>query len=1196
MKLAERWNPALARKLLAIAAGLLALWALAGFLLLPAILRPVAERRLAQALHRPVTLRRLALNPFTLSATLEGLDVKEKGGGPFLSFERLFLNLQAISIFKGGPVVRAVSLTKPSITVVRKEDGTYNCQDLLDEASRPKPPDEKPLRFSVNNIRIEGGSVDFDDRPERTKHTVRDMRIGIPFLSNIPSQVEITTQPVFEAKINGAPFTLRGEAKPFSETHEARVEINVADVDLPFYLAYVPAKMPSRLTAGRLDANLTVAFRQPPKGRPALILSGTAALKKVAVEIGGKPLAACDRLEAALATFDVFGEKARLSSVKAVRPEMWVERGRTGKYNVLAALPPAPEAGKKAVTEAPKKAGAPPHPFLVEVAEAGIEGGKIHYDDLSLAPPFRAVWSDLAVSVKGLSTAPGKTASLEASVKSDAGETFKNSGSFSLDPVAVEGEISAAALPLKRYEPFYRDAVRFDVDDGVLDLKTKYRFAAGANASTTLTGLSAELKSPRLRKRGVKEPFFTAPSVTLAGTSVDPGKHAAAVGELASAGGSLAVFRDKDGSVDLLRLTADSPAPPPSTPREAPWTVALGRLALNGYTVSILDREPARTGRYSLTKVNLSLEKVSTARGSKGTLAADFGVDGKGIAGVRGPVGLDPIFADLKVAVKAIPLVPIQPYVVQDFKVSLGRGTISADGTLKFGEGPNSKASLTYTGNALIRDLLVLEQATNLDFLRWESFSAQGMKAGFNPMYVEMSRLALSGFACDLTIERDGTTSLQRVLGTPASKREDESGEAETAPAPPSPAPAAPAASEKVPIRIDSLTLQGGRIAFADKFVQPNYSATVANLEGRMSGLSTVAGTVASLDVKGTLANHSPLQIQGSVNPLAATAFADVKATFKDIDLPPFTPYSDKYAGYPIARGTLTMEVAYKLENRKLAAQNHFLVDQFEFGEKVESKDATKLPVRLAVSLLRDKDGLIDLDLPIEGSLDDPKFKIWGVLWKVVGNLVGKAITAPFSLLGKLLGGGGGQEFSSVDFADGRETLDEAAKKKLDALAKALANRPALKLEATGRVSGDKDREALKQLRLERKVKAQKLAGLSKTGEAPASVDDVVLDEKEYETWLAKAYKKESFSKPRNALGFAKSLPASEMRELMLANLSATDDDLRQLALSRASAVKDYLTSSGKIEAARIFVLEPGAKPVEPPGKPSGSRVDFSLR
>jgi outer membrane protein OmpA-like peptidoglycan-associated protein len=404
-----------------------------------------------------------------------------------------------------------------------------------------------------------------------------------------------------------------------------------------------------------------------------------------------------------------------------------------------------------------------------------------------------------------------------------------------------------------------------------------------------------------------------------------------------------------------------------------------------------------------------------------------------------------------------------------------------------------------------------------------------------------------------------------------------------------------PAAGDVVPIRIDTLTLQGGRIGLADHFIQPNYSATLADLAGRVTGLSSREGTVAQLDVRGRLANHSPFQIAGSINPLAAAAFADVKASVRDIDLPPFTPYSGKYAGYIITRGALTMEVSYKLQNRKLTAQNRFLVDQFEFGEKVESKAATKLPVKLAVSLLKDRTGVIDLDLPIEGSLDDPKFRIGKVVWKLIGNLIGKAVTAPFALLGKLFGGGG-QELSSVDFADGRDAPDEAAKKKLDALAKALESRPALKLEATGRFSGEKDREGLRRLRLDRKVKAQKLADLAKMGEAPASVDDVAVGENEYEALLKKAYKKEKFPKPRNVLGIAKDLPAQEMENLMLANLPVTDDDMRQLALSRANAVKDYLTGPGKIEVARVFVLEPGEKPAELTGKARASRVDFSLR
>ncbi len=362
-----------------------------------------------------------------------------------------------------------------------------------------------------------------------------------------------------------------------------------------------------------------------------------------------------------------------------------------------------------------------------------------------------------------------------------------------------------------------------------------------------------------------------------------------------------------------------------------------------------------------------------------------------------------------------------------------------------------------------------------------------------------------------------------------------------------------------------------------------------------MTGLSSADGTVAALDLRGTLANHSPLQISGSVNPLAAATFADIKASFRDIDLAPFTPYSGKYAGYKIASGNLTVEVAYKLENRKLQASNRFLVTGFDFGEKVESKDATKLPVRLAVSLLKDKDGVIDLDLPVEGSLDDPKFRIGKVIWQILGNLIAKAATAPFALLGKLLGGKG-EEYSSVDFADGVATLDDAARKKLDSLAKALENRPALKLQATGCFSGEADLEGLRRARLARKVKAQKLADLVKKGAAPASVDEVVVDPAEYPEYLKKAYKKEKFPKPKTALGFAKEIPAEEMEKLMLANETVGDADLRTLALARANAVKDYLTGPGKIDGGRIFVLEPSDKPAAPKDKARASRVDFSLK
>lgn len=1202
------------RRIFAVIAGILALWTVVGFLLLPRILRPVVERKLAATLHRPVMLSRLSLNPFTLSAALEGLDVKERdGAGPFLSFERLSVNLESVSLFRGGPVIRAIALTKPFVTLVRHEDGTYNVQDLIDEFTKPPPAGEekKPLRFSLNNIRIEGGTVDFDDRPKRTKHAVRNLTIGIPFLSNIPSKVEITTLPVLEANVNGAPFALRGRTKPFSPTRETELDLDFTDVDVPDYLGYLPAPTPWKLTSGRLDTKLKVAFTRSPEGTPALVVSGSAALRRIATELGGKPMAKCERFEAAVDSVDVFGRRAQVQSLKAVGPEIWVGREKTGDFTILAALEtPAASTARAAGAPTPPKTKAPQRPFLVEITAIGIEHGRVHYEDLALSRPFQSDLGEVAVSVKNFSTASGKKASLEIFAKADTGETFRNTGSVSMAPLALEGEFAAAGLELERYGPFYRELVTFDVDDGVLDLRTRYRFTTGADASTTLSDLSAKVASPRLTRRGEKQPFFKAQTITLAETSLDLAKHDVAVGELTSAGGVLAVARDKDGNADITNLMAQPPQGAPAQSPSAPWNVVVGRLALDGYTVKVDDRAPERRARYALTKLNLDLLNLSTERGAKATLAARFGVDGRGVASAKGPVGLSPIFADLKVDVKRIDLVPLQGYVLPSIKLSLARGALTGAGRLAFGEGAAGKAKFVYKGNALVSGLLAVEDATKLDFFKWETFSLEGMRAGFNPVFLEASKLDISGLGFDFTIERDGTTNLSKVVGKPVPLDEDEE-ESEaavaaaapaaavaeppvpTAPAAVSPAPAA--AAEVIPIRIDTLTVRGGRIGLADHFIQPNYAATITDLTGRVTGLSSKTGTVAQLDVKGSLANHSPLTMTGSVNPLAATAFADVKASFRDIDLPPFTPYSGKYAGYAIARGGLTMEVSYKLQNRKLSAQNRFLIDQFEFGDKIESPTATKLPVRLAVSLLKDRNGIIDVDLPIEGSLDDPKFRFGKIVWKLIGNLIVKAATAPFALLGKLFGGDDA-DLSSVEFADGSALPDEAAKKKLDALARAMENRPALKLEATGRFSGNTDSEGLKRLRFERKLKAQKLADLAKKGEAPASVDDVVVDEKEYETYLTKAYKKEKFDKPRNVLGIAKKLPMAEMESLMLANIAVTDDDLRQLAFARANVVKDYLTGPGKVETARVFVLEPSRTPAEGKEGVRASRVDFSLQ
>jgi hypothetical protein len=286
--------------------------------------------------------------------------------------------------------------------------------------------------------------------------------------------------------------------------------------------------------------------------------------------------------------------------------------------------------------------------------------------------------------------------------------------------------------------------------------------------------------------------------------------------------------------------------------------------------------------------------------------------------------------------------------------------------------------------------------------------------------------------------------------------------------------------------------------------------------------------------------------------------------------------------------------VAYKVENRKLEAQNNVFLDQLTFGEKVDSPDATKLPVQLAVSLLKNSRGEIDVNLPIGGSLDDPQFSVGGIIIKVIVNLIVKAVTAPFALLGSMFGGG--EELAYVEFDYGRAAIGPEAEKKLQTLTKALLDRPGLKLEIAGRVDPANDREGLKQVSVERKVKAQKLNDLVKKGEQAGSAGEVQVGKEEYAKYLERAYKQEKFPKPRNMIGLAKDLPPEEMEKLMLTHAEVGEEDLRQLANQRAAVIKEFLAQQGKVPEERLFLIKPNLTGEEAKDKGRISRVDFTLK
>jgi hypothetical protein len=505
-----------------------------------------------------------------------------------------------------------------------------------------------------------------------------------------------------------------------------------------------------------------------------------------------------------------------------------------------------------------------------------------------------------------------------------------------------------------------------------------------------------------------------------------------------------------------------------------------------------------------------------------------------------------------------------------------------------------------WTGNVAVTDFAALDRPTSSDLVRWKSLSLDALDVATTPFKASVGRIGAEDYYARVIVYQDGTLNLARLL-TPGASPE---------PAPDAPPATIPARErEALPIAIGRIELARGAVNLSDFFVRPNYSANLTDVTGTVSAMtSEQAGDIAfSARVERT----APVEVQGRIQPFAKELSLDVTAKARDVDLPPLTPYSVKYAGYGIEKGKLTFDVHYRIENRRLTAENQLVLDQLTFNrERVDSPTATKLPVLLAVSLLKDSRGVINLKLPISGTLDDPKFSVWGVIVQIFVNLIGKAATAPFALLASAFGGQG-EELSTVPFAPGSAALGEVAGKRVATLSKALADRPALRLDIGGRADPGADRAAMTRNAVDDAMKRAKLKSLASSGSAPPSVADVSIASDERARWLAAAYKDAPIQeRPRNFVGMLKDLPPAEMEAMLVAHAKVDDDALRLLANARAQAVKDAMVAAG-IAGERLFLMAPklgadGAATASALAPPEGSgtpgetatpaRVDLALR
>ncbi len=894
----------------------------------------------------------------------------------------------------------------------------------------------------------------------------------------------------------------------------------------------------------------------------------------------------------------------------------------------------------------------PSSPPSVWLKSFELRDGRIEVADLDRRRPFDRGFEPVSFNLKDFRTTP-EGGGFGLSAVGEAGETFDWNGRFAIAPVlASQGEFKLGKIPATLVAEYLGDALPFDLTAGVIGLGGRYRFEYDEALALDLELPAIDLAGLGLRARGAGEDWVKVPGVVVENTRVALPAQTVEIANIKVAGLEAQAWMDADGAINLVSLLAPvEPSPPapaaaqadaaagpganvPAVARKTempnPWQVRIGSLAVEAASIDFEDRMIAPVTKFRFAPVNLQVKDASLDLAKPLPITLDAVINDHAAFRADGMVTPDPLAADLAIALDKARMTILQPYVLPLADLTITGGELDVRGRAKLDPPDAPGPEISFDGDVAITKFASVDNSLKRDLVNFGEVKIAGIRYSMAPDSAAVERITVEEPYARVIVTEDRVLNIQMVLdpeGTAAAiaarkaaveaeakltaaekrQREREQKAAEKAAAKArkdgkAVAPElAPLPEEGMPIRIREVVVRGGTMDFTDLWVQPNFSAKIVNLGGTLTGLSSRPADHATIDLKGQVDTYSPVTIAGTIQPFAFERYTDVGLKFENISLPIFNPYSGQFAGYSISKGKLTTDLHYLIQDKKLDAQHKIRIDQLEWGEPTATKGEATLPVKFATALLKDADGVISLDVPVSGTIDDPTFRIGPIVWQVIKNILTKAVTAPFKLLGALFAGAEDAQF--VDFAPGSADLDPATAERLVALAKSLMQRPEIRLDVPIGAIAELDGPALAErawiAQRAEAIAATKLAG--KYDVSPPQFE--ALEPRDRIAVLTTMLQKQTGAPvtlpepPPPPEGMskdeAKALRQSATLEYLETETrrraTAPESGLAQLGEARAKAVQDALLAGTTLDPARVFLTKDGKV------APQDGKVRFEL-
>jgi len=1136
-------------------------YGLAGFVAVPMIAEKKLPGILSDALDADVIVDDIDFNPFTFRAAVNGLSVSGKDGAPLLEAEHVSANVQLASVVKMGAVLKSVEIIAPRVNVVRRADGSLNFSVLAGgddgDVEKQTPADENgtsPVYFSVAEVRLTDGQVVFTDQASGFDTTIDPVFVLIENLSSEPNamaDLEVRLQSNAKETI-----ACTGRLGLFPVSAEARLDAQ--NLSVAHYAPFYRDLTGLEIRDGRVDVSGDMIYPQPsPVSENPLLENGQLRIRSLLVHDPDTGNAALDIDEFSLSGIRVNPEK-RSVDVKNISTQggkILCERTENGRLNFSKLTAGSKQADGSDTEQTPKKTDPKPSPdpWNVHLGRISVSGYSVAYTD---AVPKETVSLGLdGITIRLYDMALQQDHLTEWSFASLARPGIVSAqGTFGLDPVAASFDFRVSEVDLAGAAPYAKD-FGADIQKGIVHA------AGSVEAGITPEGFSAQyageawiddftatdpqtgnefLKFVHLGFEDIRAKMADQVSVSLDRILIQEPRFSAGLAQNGSLLPTLLAGKSsKNDKSDATENQNQISGAEKSQSGENGGTQA-NALAYE-VTVNRIDLE---NGGFVFTDQTVAPE-IAGRLDPINLQVSDFRLAPKGAA-------LDFQLTDLSLAGASPLAVP--------YGADIQEGRVNVSGSVDARTGAENSGT-RFEGKARIEDFTAADPETGKPFLAFDQLGFENILAkSADTTAVSMDRILLQKPVFTLGVEKDGRMFPSALAGgedsdakdtTDKARARDQSASAQRAPAGSGDGRQSETPSFKADI--SKIEIQEGGFDFFDHSVSPPFATRLSPIDANLSDVRLDPENVTDFTVKGRLDGQSPFTVSGKIRPLAPKDMTLTQVKFDNIEMPMFTPYFGKYLGYEIQKGKLHLDLGYQVDSLKLDGKNQVRLNQFYLGESVQSDDAISLPLKLALALLRDRAGKIDLNVPVEGDMGSPKFRLGGVIFDAFVNLLKRLVTSPFSALASLVPGA--EDLRYVDFAPGSPELTDKERDKLEKLATALYERPSLRLLVRPGAAEQRDRQALQQQEIEKRVRAEK-----GNGEQP-------LSDKEYEKILKKLCKNADIS--------VKDLSVAQMEAALRQTIEIPNTRLRQLADQRGERVRNALLADDRIKSGRVFMVSP---------------------